>query len=189
VGVVVGEVVRVSEAARVGVEDGGVIVAWLMVVFSGVAVEGGNIKSDSGNENGQSTRPCKSGHANRDKIKILMANNKTRLIGEMRIPRSVFLLLRDVGNGSSDVSGFEVIRFGLLGKKDHIKYHTIFYKDITIFALLFLLILDKYQVARLIQLDLNPRNSSMVKISRQLHSNDRNPVIGFCNHVAKRDDF
>jgi hypothetical protein len=110
VGGVVGDIVGVSEAARVGVGGGGVIVNWFMVEFSVVSREEEKKSPFWGDMNGKSTRACRSGQASNVKIRILMASNSTKLNGLIRMLRLVLFLRFGERLVSSDTSELDVIR-------------------------------------------------------------------------------
>jgi hypothetical protein len=110
VGEVVGNIVGVSETAKVGVGGSGVMVIWLMVKLSVVSREGENKPLFSGTKNGKLPLVCRRDQASSVKIKILMASSSARLRGLIRMLRLVLFLRLGERFVSSDTLELDVIR-------------------------------------------------------------------------------
>jgi hypothetical protein len=105
----VGEIVGVSEADKVGDGEDGVYEGWFMGTFSAIcAGEGLELLYNAGLL-GESTRACKSGRASRDNTIIFIAIISARPSGEIRMLCLAFLALFGAGCDSSGTLGLNVI--------------------------------------------------------------------------------
>ena len=110
VGKLVGEIVGVSEADKVGGGEEGVIEGWFKGTFSAICSgERLELLSNPGLL-GEVTRACKSGRASKDSTIIFIAIISARLSGEIRMLRLVFIALFGAGCDSLGTSGLDVIR-------------------------------------------------------------------------------
>jgi hypothetical protein len=110
VGEVVGNIVGVSETAKVGVGGSGVMVIWLMVKLSVVSRDGGSKSPFSGDKNGKLPLACRRGQAINVRMKILMVSSSARLRGLIRMLRLVLPLRLGERFVSSDTLEPGVIR-------------------------------------------------------------------------------
>jgi hypothetical protein len=119
VGEVVGNIVGVSETARVGVGGSGVMVYWFVVIFSLVPRGGVKKLPFSLEIFGKLLLACKSGQAIKLKIRTFIVSSRTKLSGLIRILR--FLLFLRFGERLvfSDTSDLEVMRTFYKWKIDH----------------------------------------------------------------------
>jgi hypothetical protein len=106
----VGEIVGVSEADKVGGGVEGVFEGWFTRAFSAIcAGEGLELLCNAGLL-GEFTRACNSGRASRDSTIIFIVIISARLSGEIRMLCLAFLALFGAGCDSSGTSGLDVIR-------------------------------------------------------------------------------
>ena len=114
-----GNIVGVSETAKVGVGGSGVMVNWFVAKFSLVPRGGVKKLPFSGELFGKLLLASKSGQAIKLKIRTFIVSSRTKLSGLIRILR--FLLFLRFGERLvfSDTSDLEVMRTSYKCKRDH----------------------------------------------------------------------
>ena len=110
VGTLVGEIVGVSEAAKVGGGEEGVVEGWFKGMFSSICTGAGLALPSNAKLMGKFARACKSNQASSVNTRIFIASSSTRPSGDIRMLRRAFLLLFDAGCDSSETSEPDVIR-------------------------------------------------------------------------------
>jgi hypothetical protein len=110
VGILVGEIVGVSDAARVGNGEVVVIEVWFIETFSAITTGEGLEMLFTAMFSGMLTRVWKRDHTRKLSTRIFIVSISARLKGDNRMLRREISLLLGAEFESSETSGLDVIR-------------------------------------------------------------------------------